>query len=117
MVPLARTGHDHAAIEHRLRSIERGLVDERIEVAARGHAVVRALDLPDVDRVPHHLAEALWRQLQALRGCAGPPSVARAITSCFVYRPVARSSNACRTSGPRSGSCTRLALDHFGALR
>ena len=61
MVPLPRTGHDNATVEHCLRTVERGLIDERIEVAMHRDTVVGALDLPDIDRVPHHLAEALRR--------------------------------------------------------
>src|SRR5690606_10820620 len=64
--PLARPGHDDATVEDTLRAVERGLIHERVEVTLRGHAVVGALDLPGVDRIPHHLAEALWRQPKAL---------------------------------------------------
>ena len=35
MVPLPRTGHDNAAVENGLRAVERGLIDERLEVALR----------------------------------------------------------------------------------
>ena len=61
MVPLTRTGDDDATVEDRLGAVERGFVHKRLEVALRRHVVIRALHLPDVDRVPHHLAEALWR--------------------------------------------------------
>jgi len=60
MVPLTRAGHHDAAVEDCLGAIERGFVDERLEVALSRDAVVRALDSSDVDRIPHHLAEALW---------------------------------------------------------
>src|SRR5712691_606891 len=39
------------------------------------------------------------------------------MTSCFVSRPVASSSNARAINGARSGSATRLLPDHFGAFR
>jgi hypothetical protein len=45
MVPLPRTGHYDTAVEHRLRAVEHGLVDERLEVASGRDTVVRALDL------------------------------------------------------------------------
>jgi hypothetical protein len=48
MIPRSRSGHDDAAIENRLNAIERGLVDQRLEIAAGGHATVRALDPADV---------------------------------------------------------------------
>jgi len=34
MIPRSRSGHDDAAIENRLNAIERGLVDQRLEIAA-----------------------------------------------------------------------------------
>jgi hypothetical protein len=34
VIALSRTGHDDAAIENSLNAIERGLVDQRLEVAA-----------------------------------------------------------------------------------
>jgi hypothetical protein len=34
VIALSRTGHDDAAIEDSLSAIERGLVDQRLEVAA-----------------------------------------------------------------------------------
>src|SRR6187431_782889 len=34
VIPLSRTGHDDAAIENSLSAIERGLVNQRLEVAA-----------------------------------------------------------------------------------
>ena len=58
-------GHNDPAIEYGLRAVERRLVYERLEVAAGRHAVVRALDLAHVDRVPHHLPEALRRERQS----------------------------------------------------
>ena len=61
MVPLPRTCDDNATVEHRLRTVERGLIDERIEVALDRDTVVGTLDLPDINWVPHHLADALWR--------------------------------------------------------
>jgi hypothetical protein len=66
MVPLAWTGHHDAAVENGLSAIERSLVDQWLEVALGRDAVVRAFNSSDVDRIPHHLAEALWRKAQAL---------------------------------------------------
>ena len=60
MIPVAWTCHHDATVEHGLCAIERGLVDKRLEIALGRHAVIRALDLSDVDRIPHHLPEALW---------------------------------------------------------
>jgi hypothetical protein len=65
-VPLSRAGDNDAAVEHRLRTVERRLIDDRLEVALRRDAVVRTLNLPDVDRVAHQLPETLWRERQAL---------------------------------------------------
>ena len=50
-------------------------------------------------------------------GVRNPSSVTRARISCFVNRPVAKSSNAYVTNVARSGSGTRLLPDHFGAFR
>ena len=66
VTPLPWTGHHNAAVEDSLSGVERRLVHERLEVALRGHAVVGAFDLPGVDRVPHHLAEALRRDRQPI---------------------------------------------------
>src|SRR5262245_61898425 len=60
-VPLSRAGDNDAAIEHSLRAVERRLVHDRLEVTSCRDAVVRALNLPDIDRVSHQLPEALWR--------------------------------------------------------
>ena len=65
MVARSWSGNDDAAIDDSLNAIERGLVHERLEVATCGHTVIRALDLGDVDRVPHHLSEALRREHQS----------------------------------------------------
>jgi hypothetical protein len=59
MIPLSRTGDNDAAVEHSLRTVERRLVHDRLEVASCRNAVVRAFNLPDVDRVSHQLPEAL----------------------------------------------------------
>jgi hypothetical protein len=59
MVSLAWRGHRHAAVEHGLRPVERRLVDQWLEIAAGRHAAARALDLADVDPVPHNVAEGL----------------------------------------------------------
>lgn len=67
MVPRSRTGDYDPSVEDGLNAIERGLVHQRIKVAARGHGVIRALDLGDVDRVPHHLPEALRREHESTR--------------------------------------------------
>jgi hypothetical protein len=61
MIPLTWTGHQDAAVEHCLGAVERGLVDQRLEVALGRDAVVRAFNSSDVNRIPHHLPEALWR--------------------------------------------------------
>ncbi|HEX7087151.1 MAG TPA: hypothetical protein VF198_12365 [Vicinamibacterales bacterium] len=75
MIPLARTSDHDTAVEYGLRAVERGLVHERLEVALRRDSVVRALDLAGIDRIPHHLAEALRRDRQTLpaaqAGCSG----------------------------------------------
>ena len=42
-------------------AIERRLVDERLEIAARRNAAARALDLAGVDPVAHQLPKRLWR--------------------------------------------------------
>ncbi len=60
-IPLSRAGDNDAAVEHSLRTVERRLVHDRLEIALRRDAVVRALNLPDVDRVAHQLPERLWR--------------------------------------------------------
>jgi hypothetical protein len=67
----------------RPREIERRLIHNRLEVALGRDAVVRALNLPDVDRVSHHLPEALWQQRQAL-----PASQSRCGRACdhFLFR-------------------------------
>ena len=49
-----------AAVEHRLRTVERRLVHDRLEVTSCRNAIVRAFNPPDVDRVSHQLPEALW---------------------------------------------------------
>jgi hypothetical protein len=36
VIPLASTGYHDAAVEHGLRTVERGLVNVRLEVASRG---------------------------------------------------------------------------------
>ena len=93
MVPLPRAGHVNAAVENGLRAVERGLIDERLEVALDGDAVVRTLHLPDVDRfriICPKLCGDSARPFQ-LRN---PAAVTRAMTFCFVHPPVARSSNA-----------------------
>nr|WP_239489828.1 hypothetical protein [Luteitalea sp. TBR-22] len=94
MVALPWAGHDDPAIEHRLGAVERGLLHERFEVAASGYAVVRALDLTGVDRVPHHLAEALRRDPEPLPtakpglGRAGDHFLLRVLPSRqFLERP------------------------------
>jgi hypothetical protein len=33
MVPLPRTSHDNTAVENGLRAVERGLINDRLEVA------------------------------------------------------------------------------------
>ena len=66
MIPLTWTGNYDASVEYGLRAVERGLVDKRLEVGLGRDAAVRALDSSYVDRIPHHLPEALWRQSQAL---------------------------------------------------
>src|SRR5581483_8074669 len=50
-VPLSRAGDNDAAVEHGLRTVERRLIHDRLEVALCRDAVVRAVNLPDVDRV------------------------------------------------------------------
>lgn len=62
MVSLTWRSHRHAAIEYGLRPVERCLVDQWLEIAARRHAAVRALDLANVDPVPEHVAEGLRRE-------------------------------------------------------
>ena len=58
-VPLSRAGDNDATVEHRLRTVECRLVHDRLEVTLCRNAVVRAFNLPDVDRVSHQLPEAL----------------------------------------------------------
>ena len=60
MVSLTWPGHHDPAVEHCLGTIERGVVDEWLEVALGRDAVIRAFHSSEVNRVPHHLAEALW---------------------------------------------------------
>lgn len=62
MVSLAWSRDLDASVQDALHPIERLLADQRIEVAAPGHAVFGAFDDPDVDRVSQHLAETLRRQ-------------------------------------------------------
>jgi hypothetical protein len=62
MVPRSWSCHDDAAIENSLHAIERGFVDQRLEIAAGRHAIVRALDSSDVNGVPHHRTKALRRE-------------------------------------------------------
>jgi len=62
MISLSRPGGNYATVEDGLGMVERCLFHDRLEIALCRDAVVRVLDLPDVDRVPHHLPEALWRQ-------------------------------------------------------
>jgi hypothetical protein len=66
MIPLSRTGDNDAAVEHSLRTVERRLVHDRLEVTSCRDAVVGTFNLPDVERVSHQLPEALWRQRQPL---------------------------------------------------
>src|SRR5262245_46908169 len=58
-VPLSGAGDNDAAVEHRLRTVERRLLHDRLEVTSCRDAVIRAFNLPDVDRVSHQLPEAL----------------------------------------------------------
>src|SRR5262245_40657174 len=53
MISLSRPGDNHATVEDGLGTVERCLVHDRLEIALCRDAVVRALDLPNVDRVPN----------------------------------------------------------------
>jgi hypothetical protein len=88
MIPLSRAGDNDAPVEHGLRTVERRLIHDRLKIALCRDAVVRALDLPDVDRVPHHLPEALWRQRQALP--ASQPRRSRARNHFLLREPSGR---------------------------
>src|SRR5687767_13701535 len=57
-------GDPDAAVETRLRAVERLLADQCVEIATRGHTVFGALDHADVDRVPHHFSKTLRREHQ-----------------------------------------------------
>ena len=87
MVSLTWRSHRHAAVEYGLRPIERGLVDQRLEVAARRHAAVRALDLADVNPVPQHVAEASAARADSP---SAPQAGVRGAANDFLLRELAR---------------------------
>jgi hypothetical protein len=84
---VALRSHRLAAVEDRLRAVERGLVDERFEIAARRDAAVQALDLADVDPVPQHVAKGLRGERTIP---PRPQAGIRGATNDFVRRGLSR---------------------------
>lgn len=116
MVSLAWRGHRHAAVEHGLRPVEGGLVDQRLEIAACRDATIGALHLANVDPVPQNVAESL-RGERAVT--PRPQAGFRRTSNHFLRGEPSRGEILERLlhQRTRSGSCTRLLVDHFGALR